>query len=198
MSQESSPVIRLADYRPTPYAIDKVDLDFDLTPERTLVVAVLAVSPRTGTTGEPLVLVGDELTLVRVAINGRELADGDYEASPDRLVVKAPPAGSFRLEVTTRLDPAANTKLMGLYRSSGTWCTQCEAEGFRRITYYYDRPDVLSVFTVKITAPKAEAPILLSNGNPVSSGELAVRETGDPTRPGRLLATSMFSRFLGA
>lgn len=172
MSQESSPIIRLADYKPTPYSIDKVDLDFDLTPEATLVAATLAISPRAGTFGEPLVLNGDELTLVRVAIDGRDLSQDEYEASPDQLTVKVPPQGAFRLEMTTRLDPAANTKLMGLYRSSGTWCTQCEAEGFRRITYYYDRPDVLSVFTVKITAPKTEAPILLSNGNPVSSGEL--------------------------
>jgi aminopeptidase N len=174
LSQSSSPVIRLADYRPTPYAIDKVDLDFDLTPEATLVTAVLVLSPRPGTAaGEPLVLDGDELDLVRVVLDGRELAPADYEASANRLTIKAPPAGSFRLETTTRLNPAANTKLMGLYRSSGTWCTQCEAEGFRRITYYYDRPDVLSVFTVRIAAPKAEAPILLANGNPVSSGELA-------------------------
>ncbi len=172
MSQESSPVIRLADYKPTPYAIDKVDLDFDLTPEATLVAATLAISPRDGTFGEPLVLNGDELTLARVAIDGRELSQDEYEASPDQLTIKVPPNGAFRLEMTTRLDPAANTKLMGLYRSSGTWCTQCEAEGFRRITYYYDRPDVLSVFTVKITAPKVEAPILLSNGNPVSVGDL--------------------------
>ena len=173
MSQESSPVIRLADYRPTPYAIDKVDLDFDLTTEGTTVAATLAISPRKETVGQPpLELDGDELTLVSVAIDGRALAAAEYEANSQKLVIKTPPAGSFRLEVTTRLNPAANTKLMGLYRSSGTWCTQCEAEGFRRITYYYDRPDVLSVFTVKMTAPKADAPILLSNGNPLSSGDL--------------------------
>ncbi|MCM5558590.1 aminopeptidase N [Pleomorphomonas sp. JP5] len=172
MSHESSPVIRLSDYKPTPYAIDKVDLDFNLTAKETLVAATLAISPRDGTFGEPLVLDGDELTLVRVAIDGRELSQDEYEATPDHLTVKVPPNGAFRLEMTTRLDPAANTKLMGLYRSSGTWCTQCEAEGFRRITYYYDRPDVLSVFTVKITAPKSEAPVLLSNGNPVSVGDL--------------------------
>lgn len=173
MSQEATPVIRLSDYRPTPYAIDKVDLDFDLTPEVTIVTSTLALTPRAGVVGQPpLELVGDELQFVRVALDGRELGPAEYEASPQKLIIKTPPAASFRLEVTTRINPAANTKLMGLYRSSGNWCTQCEAEGFRRITYYYDRPDVLSVFTVKMTAPKAEAPILLSNGNPVSSGDL--------------------------
>ena len=100
------------------------------------------------------------------------LAETAYEATPDRLVVHAPPTGSFTLEVVTEVNPAANSALMGLYLSNGIYTTQCEAEGFRRITYFYDRPDVLAVYTTRIEAERREAPILLSNGNPVEAGSI--------------------------
>ena len=96
-------------------------------------------------------------------------------ATPDSLTIPQPPNGPFTLEIETLVDPTANTQLSGLYRSSGTYCTQCEAEGFRRITYFPDRPDVMAVYTTRIEADKAEAPVLLSNGNLIESGDLAGR-----------------------
>ncbi|WP_237154998.1 aminopeptidase N [Oryzibacter oryziterrae] len=163
--------IRLSDYRPSDYAIDRIALDFDLRADETLVRAELAVSPRDGIGGKPLVLDGDELTLVSVALDGEVLGANSYQVQDTSLTISSPPQGAFTLTIVTRLDPAANTKLMGLYRSSGAWCTQCEAEGFRRITYFLDRPDVLSVYRVRMEADAKEAPVLLSNGNLVESGD---------------------------
>jgi aminopeptidase N len=170
MKSDALPV-RLSDYRPPAYRIETVDLDFQLDPARTRVTARLAVRPGEGADGV-LSLDGDELTLVSVALDGQTLPADTLDAAPDRLVIRGVPALPFVLEVVTEIDPAANTKLMGLYRSSGNWCTQCEAEGFRRITYFLDRPDVLSVYTTRIEAPKSEAPVLLSNGNLVDQGDL--------------------------
>ena len=168
-----APVVRLSDHRPTDYRATTVDLDFRLDTEETIVVATTAFELRDGTTpGTPLVLDGDELTLVSAALDGRMLDGADYEADAQRFVLKCPPS-RFRLTITTRLEPAKNTKLMGLYRTSGNWCTQCEAEGFRRITYSLDRPDVLAVYTTRLEAPKAEATHLLANGNPVARGEVS-------------------------
>ncbi len=164
--------VRLADYAPPPYRVDEVRLDIGLTPERTRVTARLAMRPAEGAAGT-LRLDGDELTFLSAAINGAPLAPERFEAAPDGLTIKGVPATPFTLEVVTEIDPAANTNLMGLYRSNGIWCTQCEAEGFRRITYFPDRPDVLAVYTTRIEAPKSEAPVLLSNGNLVESGDLA-------------------------
>jgi aminopeptidase N len=107
-----------------------------------------------------------------VTLNGARLAPARYEATPDYLTIREVPTGPFELEIVTEINPAANTKLMGLYRSATTYCTQCEAEGFRRITYFPDRPDVLAVYTTRIEADKTEAPILLSNGNPVEAGDI--------------------------
>src|SRR5690606_24692757 len=105
------------------------------------------------------------------AIDDEPAAPQAFEASPERLVIHAPPAQPFTLTIETEIDPTANTKLMGLYRSGSAYCTQCEAEGFRRITYFLDRPDVLSVFTTRIEADREEAPVLLGNGNPVATGD---------------------------
>ncbi|MFH3480615.1 aminopeptidase N [Xanthobacter variabilis] len=165
--------IRLADYRPPEWLVDKVDLDFALHPTQTRVTARLALrrNPK-GTAGAPVVLEGDGLTLVRLAINGEPLAGTSFEATPEQLTLAHPPADSFTLEIETLVDPTANTQLMGLYRSSGNYCTQCEPEGFRRITYFPDRPDVLAVYTTRIEAEKEEAPILLSNGNLEKSGPI--------------------------
>ena len=121
----------------------------------------------------PLVLDGDELTLTGLVEEGHAVPPDRYEATPDSLAVKGlPGSGRFVLDVATTIVPEENTKLMGLYRSNGIWCTQCEAEGFRRITYFPDRPDVLAPYTVRLEADKAAAPILLSNGNPKETGDL--------------------------
>ncbi|SHO66253.1 aminopeptidase N [Pseudoxanthobacter soli DSM 19599] len=174
MSRHAGQAVRLADYQPTLYAIETVDLDFLLSPHATLVTARLAIVPRDGTdAGAPLVLDGDGLTLVSVSLDGRPLAAEAFTATPDGLTVATPPARPFTLEIVTEIDPEANLALSGLYRSRGTYCTQCEAEGFRRITYFLDRPDVLSIYTTRIEAPVAEAPILLANGNQIVSGTSA-------------------------
>ena len=105
-------------------------------------------------------------------IDGAALPAENYVATPDNLTIPQPPNGPFTLEIETLVDPTANTQLSGLYRSSGNYCTQCEAEGFRRITYFPDRPDVMAVYTTRIEADKTETPVLLSNGNLIDSGDL--------------------------
>jgi aminopeptidase N len=164
--------VRLADYRPPDWLVDTVHLDVALHPTETRVRARLAVRPNPAAPAAPLVLEGDGLNLVSLKIDDTEAAQGAYGASPDRLTIPRAPNRAFTLEIETRVDPSANTQLSGLYRSSGTYCTQCEAEGFRRITYFPDRPDVMAVYTTRIEADTHEAPVLLSNGNPVESGEL--------------------------
>ena len=117
-------------------------------------------------------LDGDGLTLAALKIDGAPLPPEQYVATADRLTIAQPPQQPFRLEIETVVDPSANTQLMGLYRSGPIYCTQCEAEGFRRITYFPDRPDVMAVYTTRIEAEKADAPVLLANGNLISSGDL--------------------------
>lgn len=174
MRHPSNVAIRLADYRPADFLIDAVDLDISLQKTETRVVARLSLRRNpNGQADAPLALDGDDLTLVGVKLDGRALGPGDFEATPDRLTLPTPPAGQFTLEIETRVDPSANTQLSGLYRSGSAYCTQCEAEGFRRITYFLDRPDVLSVYTTRIDAEKNEAPTLLSNGNPIEAGGIA-------------------------
>ena len=162
--------IRLADYRPADYLIDAVELDISLDAKATRVTSRLSLRPNpAGKPGAPLILDGGDLNPLRASLDNEAL-DLPAIATPDRLTIAFPPARPFTLEIETLLDPSANTRLEGLYRSGSAYCTQCEAEGFRRITYYLDRPDVLSVFTTRIEASLNEAPILLSNGNPIESG----------------------------
>ncbi|WP_137045453.1 aminopeptidase N [Pseudolabrys sp. FHR47] len=172
MRTDTAPVIRLSDYQAPDWLVDTVHLDVDLHPTATRVRAVLALRPNPDTAPAPLVLEGDGLSLVSLTRDGVPLAPGSYVATPDKLTIAQPPHGPFTLEIETLVDPTANTQLSGLYRSSGTWCTQCEAEGFRRITYFPDRPDVMAVYTTRIEADKAQAPVLLANGNLVESGDL--------------------------
>ena len=173
MRTETPPLIRLEDYRPTDYLIEAVDLDIRLAPEATRVVSRLSVRPRENTPAHtPLVLDGDGLVLKSFSLNSTLLPESAYAASPEKLTLNAPPAGPFDLEIVTELNPSANSALMGLYLSNGVYTTQCEAEGFRRITYFYDRPDVLSVYTTRIEAEKSAAPVLLSNGNPIDTGDV--------------------------
>jgi aminopeptidase N len=173
MRTDTGQIFKLEDYRPSDWLIPETRLTFRLAGKETTVLAELAIERSSNGRAIPLVLDGDGLTLKRIEIDGRAAEASEYEATPDRLTLKRPPAGKrFRLMLETALDPAANLALMGLYRSSGMYCTQCEAEGFRRITYFLDRPDVLSVYTVRIEADAVEAPLLLSNGNPVEAGKL--------------------------
>ena len=173
MRTDTPPVIRLEDYRPSDWLIDRVELDVRLDPAATRVFATLALRPNpAGDPAAALVLDGDELELAAFAVDGATPAPDAYRAGPGGLTLHAPPRRPFTLNLETRVDPTRNTKLMGLYRSGGVYCTQCEAEGFRRITYFLDRPDVLSVYTTRIEADRSEAPVLLGNGNPVEAGDL--------------------------
>ncbi|ESZ60056.1 aminopeptidase N [Mesorhizobium sp. C120A] len=173
MRTDTGQVFKLEDYRPNDFSIPQTGLTFRLSPDATRVTAVLTIERRDGAAASTsLVLDGDGLVLKRIAIDGRELAPAEYLATPDQLTILRPPA-RFQLLLETEIAPASNEALMGLYRSSNVYCTQCEAEGFRRITYFLDRPDILSVYTVRIEARLDEAPLLLSNGNPVESGALA-------------------------
>jgi aminopeptidase N len=171
MRTDSGTPVRLADYRAPDYLIDTVELDIRLDPHATRVRAQLSVRPNPkGLAGAPLALAGDGLTLVAVRLDGSPLTGSSFQATADLLLVAEPPQKQFSLFVETVLDPAANTQLTGLYRSGSVYCTQCEAEGFRRITYFLDRPDVLSVYTTRLEAAQADNPVLLSNGNLIASG----------------------------
>ncbi|RYE48277.1 MAG: aminopeptidase N [Hyphomicrobiales bacterium] len=173
MRGENEETIFLKDYAETPYAIEKVELDVRIAPDTSVIRALLTLVPRANTApGTPLVLDGEELTLHTVAIDGLPQALTAYEATPTGLTIHQPPNKRFVLETEVAVEPEKNIRLMGFYRSNGTWCTQCEPEGFRRITYYLDRPDVLAPFKVRMTADQALAPILLSNGNLVEKGAL--------------------------
>jgi aminopeptidase N len=164
--------VRLKDYRPPDWLVETVSLDVSLHPTATKVRAAIAFKPNPATAAAPLSLNGDGLSLVSLKLDGAPLPAGSYVATADALTIAQPPARPFTLEIETVVDPSANTQLSGLYRSSATYCTQCEAEGFRRITFFPDRPDVMAVYTTRIEADKAEVPVLLSNGNLVDSGSL--------------------------
>jgi len=171
-TEEPRPV-RLSDYRPPDWLIETVALDVSLDPHATTVRAKLKIKPNGGGAPAPLVLDGEDLKLRSLAIDGKPLPPGSYDAGPERLTIAQPPNRTFDLEIETVVDPTGNTQLMGLYRAGTTYCTQCEAEGFRRITYFLDRPDVMAVYTTRIEADKREAPVLLANGNLVDHGDIA-------------------------
>src|SRR6476646_2158249 len=158
--------IRREDYRPPDWLVPEISLDFDLDPERTCVRATLEVQ-RNGDHDRPLRLDGDGLKPLSVKVDGN---DAGWEMEGQALVLDI--AGKrATVETTVEISPAANTKLMGLYASGGMLCTQCEAEGFRRITFFTDRPDVLSKYTVRMEGSATDFPVLLSNGNRVAHGE---------------------------
>jgi len=173
MRTEQASAIHLADYRVPDFLIDTVHLTAKLDGANTRIIAELTMRPNPkGRAGAPLQLDGDELRLVSLALDDTPLMEDAYDVNPHRLTIAQAPRGPFKLTIETALDPASNSKLMGLYRSSGAYCTQCEAEGFRRITYFIDRPDVMSVYTTRIEARRAEAPVLLGNGNLTETGDL--------------------------
>ncbi len=167
----TSTEIFLADYAPTAFNIDAVFLHFDLQESVTTVQSVLEISRRQNAGNQPLVLDGEGLFLKRIALDGKILAPTLYAQTEKSLTIFAVP-DQFHLEIEVEIQPQNNKALTGLYRSRGNYCTQCEAEGFRRITYYLDRPDVLSYFTVTISADKTQYPYLLSNGNLVEKRAL--------------------------
>jgi aminopeptidase N len=174
MRTEDARPVRLKDYRPPDWLVETVDLDVSLHPNATRVRAALRLKPNPQAAAPAaLVLDGSDLQLAGLAVDGEPVAAERYSVTSDRLTIPQPPHGTFVLTLETIIDPAANTQLMGLYRSGRTYCTQCEAEGFRRITYFPDRPDVMAVFTTRIEADKGEAPVLLANGNLTDSGDLA-------------------------
>ena len=175
MPQDNN-LVRLEDYKATPYSIDHVALNVRLDPLETIVTSTLSIAPREGSEqDEALILDGDELVFVSARLDGGVLDDTLYAVCGNSFTLKQPPRKAFTLEIVTKLAPQENTQLMGLYRSNGAYCTQCEAEGFRRITYFYDRPDILCVYDVRIEAPQ-EVKHLLANGNLIESGAMPTPE----------------------
>jgi aminopeptidase N len=163
--------VRLEDYRPPDYRVREIALDFALDPEATRVKSRMQVE-RLAANPAPLVLDGERLKLISIALDGRALDATECTLAAETLTISNPPA-RFTLEVETEIAPAKNTTLEGLYLAKGIFCTQCEAEGFRCITFFPDRPDVLAVYTTRIEADKKTLPVLLSNGNLVEHGDLA-------------------------
>jgi aminopeptidase N len=163
--------ILLSDYTPPAFVISTVDLDVDIRADHALVKASIALkrNPSSADAKAPLMLNGEELELVAVAIDGRVLSDDEYSVSAEHLTINKTPK-KFTLESTVRIRPQQNTKLEGLYGTKSGFFTQCEAEGFRRITYFLDRPDVMARYTNTIHADRAQYPVLLSNGNLVGEG----------------------------
>ena len=171
VSAAPQPIYR-RDYRGPSFLIDRVDLHFELGETETVVHATLAVRRAPGTAADaPLVLDGEALKLLALAVDGRPLGADEYALTPTTLTIPGVGA-AFELRSRVEIRPQDNTELSGLYRSSGNFCTQCEAEGFRRITYFLDRPDVMARYSVTLTADRARYPVLLANGNRVDAGAL--------------------------
>ena len=175
MRTDTPQPILLKDYAPPPYLIDKVDLVIKLDPTATLVVSRMQLRPNPAAkrSARSLRLDGEQIDLVSLELDGERLAKSAYVVDAEGLTLLKPPGRPFTLALTTTCNPSANTALSGLYLSRGVYCTQCEAQGFRRITYYLDRPDVMATFTVRLEADRAAVPVLLANGNPVERGTLA-------------------------
>ena len=172
MREGTAPLIRREDYSAPAFWIKTVDLTFDLDPVRTLVTSRMQLERNLGVLPQPLKLHGDELSVSRVLVNGESVS---FRHDSGLLVLDSlqnMPEGSFTLEIRNTCSPERNTQLSGLYTSNGGLFTQCEAEGFRRITYFLDRPDVMAVYTVTLRANKAAYPVLLSNGNLVAQTDL--------------------------
>ncbi len=171
-TDEAKPV-RLVDYRVPDFLIDTVHLDFILDPTATRVTSTLTMRRNpTAKDKAQLVLDGDGLEFISAQLDGRPVSAADLAVDPDRFHLLKEPGEQFTLSITTQINPQANSQLMGLYRTSGNYCTQCESEGFRRITYFLDRPDVLSIYTVRVEADRKTTPTLLSNGNLVEEGSM--------------------------
>jgi aminopeptidase N len=167
MSQDTTQYLK--DYKTPDHTISDISLTFELDENATIITAISTVV--TLKSNVPLVLDGEDLTLVSVSINNQEIKDTGYQLIDSQLIIDDVPA-RFELTIVTQVNPSENTKLEGLYIAGDAFCSQCEAQGFRRITYYLDRPDVMAVYTTKVIADKLKYPYLLSNGNKVDSGDL--------------------------
>lgn len=172
MKEGNPKAIYLKDYQQPNYWISQAKLRFELFDDKTLVHSELHFQANeTCSDHSALQLHGEQLQLKQISINDKQLSSNDYSVNSEYLTIQNPPQ-QFTLSTLVEIDPAQNTALEGLYLSSGNYCTQCEAEGFRKITYYLDRPDVMAVFTVRIEADKKSVPVMLSNGNRIADGEL--------------------------
>jgi len=173
MTSDAPKTVYLKDYTPPPFLIEEVDLRFELGEETTQVSSTLTIerNPACANSENDLVLDGQELQLVSISVDNTPIARDRYRIDDGRLIVYQVP-DTFTLTTCVRIRPQANTSLEGLYTSSGNFCTQCEAQGFRKITWFLDRPDVMSRFTTTIVADRDRYPVLLSNGNPVQDGVL--------------------------
>lgn len=171
MRTEQPKMIYLKDYQAPEYLIDETHLTFELFEDHSLVHAQLVMrrNPARGEGLPPLVLDGQQLELLSVKLDDVELTDADYQLTDSHLTLH-PQCAQFMVDTSVKIHPETNTALEGLYTSGSLFCTQCEAEGFRKITYYLDRPDVMSIFTTTVIADQHKYPVLLSNGNPVGSG----------------------------
>ena len=169
MSTQKS--IKLSDYVEYPFLIPSIYLDFDIGTDCVVVQSSMIIKPKKKEPSK-LILQGNQIKLLSISINGKELKLPEYSISDKGLIIHSPPVSEFELKIRSQIDPFRNTSLEGLYLSSGMLTTQCEAEGFRRICYHPDRPDVLSRYTVRLEADRNLYPILLSNGNEKYSGDL--------------------------
>ena len=174
MREPAPKTIYLKDYTPPAFLISTIALDVDIRDDHALVRATLALArnPKAADAHAPLLLDGDEIELESVALDGRVLAPGDYRLGEESLCIDKVPE-RFTLETVSRIRPQKNTRLEGLYASGSGFVTQCEAQGFRRITWFIDRPDVMARYTNTIHAERERHPVLLSNGNLVATGEEA-------------------------
>lgn len=173
VKEAPKPIFR-KDYKPAPYSIDTVHLDFHFDEDATKVLSKLRMKPAySGTEPPPLFLHGrSDVKLVAVKVNGQAVPESKYQLTSKSLTLKELPVGDFDLEITTEIKPHENSLLEGLYKSSGNYCTQCEAEGFRGITFFLDRPDVMAKYTTRMEADKKLYPVLLGNGNLIEKGDL--------------------------
>ena len=169
MREGTAALIRREDYTAPPYWIKTVDLTFDLDPIKTLVINRMQVERNAAVPVQPLKLHGEDIMLTRVLVNNESVS---FRHEDGLLVIDNLPEGAFTLEIRNTCCPEKNTQLSGLYTSGGGFFTQCEAEGFRRITYFLDRPDVMAVYTVTLRAARSQYPVLLSNGNLVERGDM--------------------------
>ncbi len=169
MKTETPVVHHLKEYQAPQFEVHSIDLQFELEPEATLVTNSMQLTNIANC--QEVQLDGEQLTLVSVKLDGEDI-QGQCQQTTEALIVPLGGKTQFSLEIKTQISPQTNTALEGLYRTSGNYCTQCEAEGFRKITYFFDRPDVLTLFTTKIIASKTDNAVLLSNGNLIEAGDL--------------------------
>ena len=170
MNESKFMATHLKDYRPSDYIIESVNLEFELDADETVVRSQLKIraNPQRSLVSTDIILDGEELELLDIKLDKTILEQSRYKINHSSLIIRDVP-DYFTLDITTRIQPSKNTELQGLYISKGIFCTQCEAQGFRHITYFIDRPDIMARYTVTIIADKIKYPVLLSNGNVVQT-----------------------------